>query len=266
MGQQGAQDAGEVERPLHEVAADQIGAERRGVPGGEEDVDDGEHGVDAGGQLLDGRYPIRDARRSDLLLGPGETRRHRRLTDQEGPGHLGRREPADETERQRDLRIGRDGRMATGEDQSQAIVDDRWRLELAGLGRRHGLDEQGQGSPVRGPAPQDVDGAPPGHGGQPRARIGRQARGGPGGERAGIRILDTLLRQVDVPGDPHRRGEHERPLATVRVGDRRLDRRVGGSPVAQSKVLIGRTSTPPNGMGICLAKASASSRSVASTR
>ena len=51
VGQQGAQHPGQVEGPLHEVAPDQIGASRRGVPGRVEEVDDGEHGVDARGEF-----------------------------------------------------------------------------------------------------------------------------------------------------------------------------------------------------------------------
>ena len=85
-------------------------------------------------------------------------------------------------------------------------------------------------------------------------------------ERAGIGVLDALLGQVDVPGDAHRRGEHEGPLATVRVGDGGLDRGVHRAPAAQSSGRIGRTSTPPNGAGISLARAMASSRSAASMR
>ncbi len=113
----------------------------------------------------------------------------------------------------------------------------------------------------------DIDGAAAGHRRQPRARIGGDALRRPSGQRAGIRVLDTLLREVDVAGDAHRRGEHERPLATVRIGDRGLDRGTLGSvDRVQSNVLIGRTSTPPAGMGICLAKDSASSKSAASTR
>ena len=92
----------------------------------------------------------------------------------------------------------------------------------------------------------------------------RYAAIGPGREGLGVRVLDALLGEIDVAGDPHRRGEHERPLATVRLGHRRghagtVHRR------AQSKTLTGRTSTPPNGAGTCLASAIASSRSAAST-
>ncbi len=77
-------------------------------------------------------------------------------------------------------------------------------------------------------------------------------------------------RDVEVPGDAHRRGEHEGPLAPVRVrqylGDR-TDRRgqaVSG-PLAAGGSKTGRISTPPNGAGVSLPISRAWSRSRAST-
>jgi hypothetical protein len=65
------------------------------------------------------------------------------------------------------------------------------------------------------------------------------------------------------PGQAHRRGEHERPLATMRLGQRPPDlgRRpadlvhtLGGAPEVS---MIGRSSTPPPGAGHSLANAKA---------
>jgi len=72
-------------------------------------------------------------------------------------------------------------------------------------------------------------------------------------------VLDALFGLVDVGGDAHRRGEHEGPLTTVRVVHRGADRRIDGHGLAQSRVLMGRTSTPPKGAGTALAMARASS-------
>ena len=45
--QQRAQHAREVERPLDEIAAHEVGTGGSGVPGGEQQMYDGQHGVDA---------------------------------------------------------------------------------------------------------------------------------------------------------------------------------------------------------------------------
>ena len=77
-------------------------------------------------------------------------------------------------------------------------------------------------------------------------------------------LLDALLGQVDAARDPHRRGEDEAPLATVRVGDRGRDVGCRAHPPDVSRT--GRTSTPPCGAGHSLATARAWSRSAASMR
>jgi hypothetical protein len=78
--------------------------------------------------------------------------------------------------------------------------------------------------------------------------------------------------QVDavLAGQAHRRSQHERPLVTVRLGQRLpLGRRLafgyalGGPPEVS---MIGRGSTPPPGAGHSLANARAWSRSAASIR
>ena len=73
-----------------------------------------------------------------------------------------------------------------------------------------------------------VERPPPRRRGQPGPRIARHALPGPGVERGDVRILNALLGHVDVAGDARRRGEHEGPLATVRVRDGRADLGVSG--------------------------------------
>ncbi len=267
VGKQRAQHAGQVEGTLDEVPAQQVSADRRGMPGRVEEMDDREHRVDTGRELLHRGDPVGDAGNGDLLLGPRDAGRHGGLADEERPRHLGRREPAHQAERQRDLGVGAEGRVTAREDQPEAVIDDLGGVRFLGPQLLRPLDEAGQGSAVGRGAPGHVEGTAAGHRRQPCARFGRDTPGRPGRQRTGVRVLDALLRQVDVAGDAHRRGEHERPLTTVRLGYRGLDRGILGSvDRVQSKVLIGRTSTPPAGMGICLAKDSASSRSAASTR
>ena len=92
----------------------------------------------------------------------------------------------------------------------------------------------------------------------------RDAGALPAAQRARVGVLHALLGEIEVARDAHRRGEHEGPLATVRVGDRGAT--AGAVAIAQSNTMIGRTSTPPATTGICLAIAIASSRSAASIR
>ena len=128
--------------------------------------------------------------------------------------------------------------------------------------------EFGHGAPEECVAPEQVEGAVARRRGQPCGRTGRDAGLGPVGQRPGIGVLDAFLGEVEVTRDAHRRGEDEAPLATVRVGHGRGNRRGAGAGIvsAQLKTMIGRTSRPPPRAGICLASSIASSRSAASTR
>src|SRR5262249_58233787 len=83
-----------------------------------------------------------------------------------------------------------------------------------------GRDRQWQFRPEHRIPPFRVDCAPARGGSEPGSRVARDALTGPGGERRGVGVLDALLGQVEITGDARRRGEHERPLTTVRVGDR----------------------------------------------
>ena len=88
----------------------------------EDEVDDGEHRSESVGQVGVVRYPVRDVGGPDLALGAHEALGHRRLGDQQGPGDLRGLQPGDEPQCQCDLRLGTERRVATREDQSQAVV------------------------------------------------------------------------------------------------------------------------------------------------
>ena len=81
-------------------------------------VEDGQHRTEPLRQLRLGRHAVRDVGRLDLVLCPDEPLGHRRLGDQEGARHLGGREATEQPQRQRDLRLGREGRVAAGEDRA----------------------------------------------------------------------------------------------------------------------------------------------------
>ena len=143
-GQQRDDEARELQRAGGEVGAHQLAARRRGVARRVQQVDDREDGVETRRQLLRLRHGVRDVRGGDLLLGPRQAGRHRRLGDEEGPRDVRRRDAADQPQRQGDLRLGRERRMAAGEDQPQPVVGDGGIVHGHGRLRRLGLDQQRQ--------------------------------------------------------------------------------------------------------------------------
>lgn len=166
--------------------------------------------------------------------------------------------------------------MAAEEDEPEAVVGKGLRL---GPGLRFRLDQQMKLRP-EGPGPaQGVERVVPGGGRQPGAGPVRYAAASPVDEGGGVRVLDALLRQVEVAGDAYRRGEHRGPLATVRVLDRELDRVLARDPdpsrvrgpvrVVRARChptgSSGRTSTAPSMIGSNLPMASAVSKSSVST-
>ena len=79
VGQQRAHHPGQVERALDQVGPAEVGAVRGTVTGGEQQVQHGQHHLGARGEVLRGRDAIGDPRDRDLLLRPGDPRRHGRL-------------------------------------------------------------------------------------------------------------------------------------------------------------------------------------------
>jgi hypothetical protein len=92
-----------------------------------------------------GRHAERDARLADLALRADEPLRHRRLWNEERPGDLIRRQPAERAQRQRHLCFRRKCRMAAREDQAQPFVGDHVVLRLAFVERfeQLGLRQEG---------------------------------------------------------------------------------------------------------------------------
>ena len=264
-GKEGAQHPGEVERPLDEVGPDEVLPRRRPVTGREEQQQHRQHGVDAGRHLVRRRHTERDAGGGDLLLRPRDPGRHRRLGDEEGTGDLCRRQAAEEAQRQGDLGIRRERRVAACEDEPEPVIGGVAETRRAKPRSLLLLHEERQRAFERRLTPAEVEGSPLGHRREPGGWLGGHAGRPPGPQRLCVRILDALLSDIDVAGDAYRRGEHEAPLATVRLchggRDGRLRRLV---VTGQSNSMTGRTSTPPKRAGTCLAMAIAASRSGAS--
>jgi hypothetical protein len=189
------------------------------VPLVEDEIDDGQDGVDTLLQQLGGRHAERDAGGLDLALGPDEPLGHRALRDQKGACDLIRGESAERAQRERDLRLDVERRMATREDELQPLVRKRRRSHrrLAVLvdsqQRRLGFE--------RAVAPDVIDGAVARRRDEPRARTGRNAVARPalGGDRE--RLLRDLLGEVEVAKEADQGGHDAAPFLAEDLAGRR---------------------------------------------
>ncbi len=118
------------------------------------------------------------------------------------------RETADFAQGERHLRIGRERRVAAGENEPQAIILDRLAVRWSGLVDDciHLLGDILHRVEPRAPA-YAIDRLEPTRGYQPRARIRRDAVAGPLLERCAKSIVQRLLGEVEVAQQPDQRGE-----------------------------------------------------------
>jgi hypothetical protein len=173
------------------------------------------------------------------LARPQQPLVHRGLAGSEGGRDLGRGQPAGGTERERDLRLARQRRMAAGEDHAEQLVVGL--TFLAGLGAGAG-DERGGGRREQGqlllaglgPA-QPVDRLAAGRGGQPAAGVGRDMPVPPVLDGLDERVLHGVGGEPHVAdpcgergGDPRRLGPVD-PLELSRVQDSRGPPRSGAA-------------------------------------
>ena len=140
-----------------------------GVTAGVEQMNDRQDSVHALGQVVVRRNDVRYVRRDDLLLGPGEAGGHGGLGDQERVRDVGRRHAADEPQRQGDLALGGQGRVATREDQAQSVVGNPVRSPPPAPRRPRVPATTASFRPQRVGVAHGVEGEPAGHGRQPRA-------------------------------------------------------------------------------------------------
>ncbi len=161
-------------------------------------VDHREHGTEAVRQLGVVRDAVWNVGGTDLVLCPDETLRHRRLWHQKRTRDLGGPQTSEQPQRQRDLRAGRQSRVAAGEDQPQPVVAHGTDLGLVVRGAR--VEQRGLDVAVvaRRLAPEAVDRAVAGRGHDPAARIRRDAGRGPAPRGDDECVLDRLFGDVDV--------------------------------------------------------------------
>ena len=123
-GQQVDQRPGQPDRLGRDVDAQHRVARGGGVPLVEHQVEHAQDTLDALGPQLRRRDAVGDAGVLDLGPRADQPLLHRRLGDQERPGDLGGRQPAQRPQGERHPRRHRQRRVAAGEDQAQPLVGD----------------------------------------------------------------------------------------------------------------------------------------------
>ena len=193
-----------------EIVPRQRGARRCGVALVEHEIDDAQHGVEPLRQLGPRRNLIGNARVADLGLRAHDALRQCRRRREKRLGNLLRRQTADLAQRERDLRIGGQRRMATREDQAKAVVFDGL-IVCPGRGIDDGdvgfVADVLEGIEASAPA-QAVDGLEAAGRHQPRTRIGGDAVARPLLERRPERIVQRLFGQIEITEQPDQRREH----------------------------------------------------------
>ena len=284
VGHQLAQQPREPDRLAAQLGPHQPLALGRRVALVEDQIQHAENAAQPVGQLLVVGHPVRDPRVGDLALGADDPLAHRRLRDQERARDLAGREPAERAQRQRHPRRQIERRMAAGEDQPQAVIDDRALLVLVGVLlaiEPHQLRQPIRSIRHRPVAAHPIDRPPPRGDREPRARLGRDAVAPPRADRVRERVLDRVLRQLKVAHMSDQRRQHRRALPAERRRDRGADRiraraawrlrRAQDAPALRSgrgissSATIGRTSTDPyrahGSLAACLIASSRSEQS-----
>src|SRR6266581_7038516 len=211
-------DASEAQRLLAERGPHPVLARGRRVAFVEDEVNDFEHRCETRGELVLARDLEGDARlgkralRADDALGDG------RLGDEEGARDLVGRQAAEQAQRERGARLGREHRMAGDEHEAQEVVADVvvHAIDQGGfvVRRRHLLLELHLAGQLFVLALEElvaaevIERAVLGGGHEPGARVVRNARPGPGLERGEEGVLRELLGEADVAHHPREAGDH----------------------------------------------------------
>src|SRR5439155_3596484 len=177
-----------------------------------------------------------NARIADLPFCPDEPLREGRLRQKEGARDLGCRQAADETQRQRDLCLGREGGVTAGKDQLEPFVGNDCLLvlrELLGAGKELGLacERLLAADPVDRPVPRRRH--------DPRARIRGNAVTRPSLRRPDERVLHRVLGEVEVTEDAAEDRDRAGALVAVGAGELLYE------ATSASRITMGRTSMWP---------------------
>src|SRR3954452_4884049 len=163
-----------------------------------------------------GRDSERDAGIADLPLGSDEALGERRFRDEKGARDFRRLEAADEAQRQRDLRLRRERRVAAGKDQLEPFVGNDSLLVLRELlGTREQLRLAGQRLLAADPVDRRVSSRRD----DPGARIARRSVARPALRRADEGVLHRVLGEVEITEDAAEDRDRAGALVAVRAGE-----------------------------------------------
>ena len=249
VGHQLGQRSTEPDRFVGEIAAGWRGR----VPLVEDQIHDREHRDEAVGQQVVGRHPERDRRRGDLPFRAREALAHRRFRHDERTGDLVGGQAAEGSQGERDLRLDRQRRMATHEDQLEPLVGKRrgrhrFLLRLRGEQLRLRGERALPSDAIDRPVPCGAHG--------PSGRVRRHSVARPALRGDGEGVLGGFLGEIHVAEEADQGREHVAPALAEDLLERRF--------VYHST--IGRTSTAPpsRAAGTRDARSIAASRSSAS--
>ena len=219
VGHQHAEELREPDRLAAEVAADERRARARRVALVEDEVEHAERGAEPVRQHRVRRHAERDPGRPDLPLRAHEPLRHRLLRDEERGRDLGRREAADLAQRERDLHVGGERRVAAGEHEREPLVGRAQLTSSGSVGQRLEPGEQRGlvGEDVLTPDP--VDRAVAGGRDDPGARVVRHARPRPALERGREGVLHRVLGALEIAEDAGQDCDAPRPFLCIDRGE-----------------------------------------------
>ena len=159
---------------------------------------------------MGGGHAERDAGGLDLVLRPDQALRHRLLRDQEGARDLLSGQAAERPQRQRDLAVEGERRMAAGEEQLEPLVGNGGLIHLVLRGLRHIEQARLLGEGAVSPDPVDGPVARGRH--QPGPRVVRCPVARPALRRDRERLLSGLLGELEAAEEADQVGEDAAPL------------------------------------------------------
>ena len=211
----GQDQRGDAQGFVAEMAAHQVVADMGGIAFVEQQVDNLQDAVEAGGEVGPGRRLERDRAVADFGLGAGDGLSQGFLAGQHGPGDLARAQPADDLQGQGDALARLQVRVAADEHHGQRVVVQRIGADRLDGGVGIELLGDGRGlACLHGAAAERVDRLIAGDPQQPAGGVVGQALERPGVDRFHAGGLQRAFDQVQV-GGAEAAGQHQREVAPV---------------------------------------------------
>ena len=181
-----------------------------GVPLGEQQIQHRQHTVAPFRHEVGRWHTVGNTDVLDLCPGTHQSFVHRRLGHEKGTSDLRGCEARYRSQRRGNAIIHRKCGVAAGENETETIIHICVSVRI-GLDRLVCFDGNPPKRAVFGARmPKQIDRAPLGYRGQPRARIVRDATFAPVSERPRKRILCTILGKGEVAGHPNHSGDDAR--------------------------------------------------------